>query len=241
MKNSKIISIVNRKGGCGKTTTAKNLGYSLAKLNKRVLLVDFDPQCNTTKGLSRRNFKKTVIDMMSGKDVEKCIYPTRYNMDILPGDSFLASAEVDNDVISEQLNKIRDKYDFIILDTSPYFNKLTAEILFATDLTIIPTVVEPDSLDAMSTTINELEELCDYDIKYKVLLTQVNDLKSTADDIEVLNGALDDLLFDTRIRYHRYACKRARIKQQPLAKSYKLANVTRDYMSLAKEIIREEY
>lgn len=238
---SEIISIINRKGGCGKTTTAKNLGYSLAKLNKKVLLVDFDPQCNTTKGLSRRNFKKTVIDVLGEKNIEKCIYNTRFDMDILPGNSFLASTKVNDDVINKQFNSIKEKYDYIIIDTSPYFNKLTAEILFATDLTIIPTVIEPDSLDAMSTTINELEELCDYGIRYKILLTQVNDLKSTATDIEALDGALEDLLFDTKIRYHRYACKRARIKQQPLLKSYKLASVTRDYMSLAKEIIKEEY
>ena len=61
---AKIITIVNRKGGCGKTTTTKNLGYSLAKKGYKVLLVDYDPQCNTTKGLSKRNYRKTVIDMI---------------------------------------------------------------------------------------------------------------------------------------------------------------------------------
>ena len=86
----------------------------------------------------------------------------------------------------------------LLMIHQPYFNKLTAEILFATDMAVIPTVVEPDSLDGMSTTINELEELCDYDIKYKILFTQVNDLKSTADDVKVLDDNLDDLVFDTK-------------------------------------------
>lgn len=63
----KIITIVNRKGGCGKTTTTKNLGYELAKLGYRVLLVDYDPQCNTTKGLSKREYKTTIIDLIRGK------------------------------------------------------------------------------------------------------------------------------------------------------------------------------
>jgi len=106
-------------------------------------------------------------------------------------------------------------------------------------MAVIPTVVEPDSLDGMSTTINELEELCDYDIKYKILFTQVNDLKSTADDVKVLDDNLDDLVFDTKIRFHRYAVKRARMKQQPLAKRYRRASVTRDYEKLANEIVRE--
>lgn len=236
---AKIITVVNRKGGCGKTTTTKNLGYSLAKKGYRVLLVDYDPQCNTTKGLSKRNYKKTVVDMMRGIDVRRCIYNTRYDMDILPGNQFLASEATAEQIITNQMNLILRDYDFIINDTSPYFNKLTAEILFVTDLALIPTVVEADSLDGMSTTINELEELCDYDIKYKILFTQVNDLKSTQDDVKILADNLENLVLDTKIRFHRYAVKRARMKQQPLAKSYRRASVTKDYEKLADEIVRE--
>lgn len=236
---AKIITIVNRKGGCGKTTTTKNLGYSLAKKGYRVLLVDYDPQCNTTKGLSKRNYKKTVVDMMRGIDIRRCIYNTRYDMDILPGNQFLASETTVEQIIINQMNLILKDYDFIINDTSPYFNKLTAEVLFATDLAVIPTMIEPDSLSGMSTTINEIEALCDYDVRYKILLTQVNDLKSTQDDIKVLDDNLDDLVLDTKIRFHRYAVKRARMKQQPLAKRYRRASVTKDYEKLADEIIRE--
>lgn len=235
----KIITIVNRKGGCGKTTTTKNLGYSLAKKGYRILLVDYDPQCNTTKGLSKRNYKKTVIDMMRGIDIRRCIYNTRYDMDILPGNKFLASEEIVSQVIRNQMNLILNDYDFIINDTSPYFNKLTAEILFVTDLAIIPTLIEPDSLDGMSTTINELEELCDYNVRYKILLTQVNNLKSTQDDVEALDDNLEDLILGTKIRFHRYAVKRARIKQQPLAKRYSRSTVTKDYEKLANEIVEE--
>lgn len=236
---SKIITIVNRKGGCGKTTTTKNLGYSLVKAGKRVLLVDLDPQCNLTKGLSKRNFKKTVVDVLESKNINRCIYDTRYELKIIPGNSFLASHDIQDKVISTQLESIRKDFDYILIDTSPYFNKLTAEILFATDLAIIPTTIEPDSLDGMTTTINELEVLCDYNINYKVLFTQVNNLKSTKKDLEELSNVFDDMVFDTKISYHRYAVKRARIKQQPLLKSYKRANVTNDYLKLANEIIME--
>ena len=235
----KIITIVNRKGGCGKTTTTKNLGYELAKLGYRVLLVDYDPQCNTTKGLSKREYKTTIIDLIRGKNVHKCIYTTRHNMDIIAGNKFLASEDINNQIIVEQMNMVSNEYDFIINDTSPYFNKLTAEILFVTDLAIIQTTIEPDSLDGMSTTINEIEELCDYNINYKILLTQVNDLKSTEQDVKDLDENLEELILKTKIRFHRYAVKRARIKQQPLAKSYRRASVTKDYKKLANEIIKE--
>lgn len=237
----KVITVVNRKGGCGKTTTVKNLGYSLARQKYKVLLIDYDPQCNATKGLSKRNYTYTVIDLMREKGIRKCIYHTRFNMDIIPGNKFLASENVKNQVIITQIESIIDEYDFIIIDTSPYFNKLTAEILFVTDIAIIPTTVEPDSLDGMSSTINELEELCNYNIIYKILLTQINDLKSTLDDIEELNNGLEDLILKTKIRFHKYAVKRARIKQQPLAKSYKRATVTKDYIMLSNEIIEGGY
>lgn len=235
----KIITIVNRKGGCGKTTTTKNLGYELAKLGYRILLVDYDPQCNTTKGLSKREYKTTIIDLIRGKNVHKCIYTTRHDMDIIAGNKFLASEDINDQIIVDQMNKVCNEYDFIINDTSPYFNKLTAEILFVTDLAIIPTTIEPDSLDGMSTTINEIEELCDYNINYKILLTQVNDLKSTEQDVKDLDENLEELILKTKIRFHRYAVKRARIKQQPLGKRYRRASVTKDYKKLANEIIKE--
>ena len=235
----KIITIVNRKGGCGKTTTTKNLGYELAKLGYRVLLVDYDPQCNTTKGLSKREYKTTIIDLIRGKNVHKCIYATRHDMDIIAGNKFLASEDINDQIIVDQMNKVCNEYDFIINDTSPYFNKLTAEILFVTDLAIIPTTIEPDSLDGMSTTINEIEELCDYNINYKILLTKVNDLKSTEQDVKDLDENLEELILKTKIRFHRYAVKRARIKQQPLGKRYRRASVTKDYKKLANEIIKE--
>ena len=235
----KIITIVNRKGGCGKTTTTKNLGYELAKLGYRVLLVDYDPQCNTTKGLSKREYKTTIIDLIRGKNVHKCIYTTRHDMDIIAGNKFLASEDINDQIIVDQMNKVCNEYDFIINDTSPYFNKLTAEILFVTDLAIIPTTIEPDSLDGMSTTINEIEELCDYNINYKILLTQVNELKSTEQDVKDLDENLEELILKTKIRFHRYAVKRARIKQQPLGKRYRRASVTKDYKKLANEIIKE--
>lgn len=160
-------------------------------------------------------------------------------MDIIAGNKFLASEDINNQIIVEQMNTVSNEYDFIINDTSPYFNKLTAEILFVTDLAIIPTTIEPDSLDGMSTTINEIEELCDYNINYKILLTQVNDLKSTEQDVKDLDENLEELILKTKIRFHRYAVKRARIKQQPLGKRYRRASVTKDYKKLANEIIKE--
>lgn len=241
MNKAIVIGIVNRKGGVGKTTTAKNLAYSLVLLGKRVLLKDFDPQCNTTRGLCNRKFNKTVSDVINGVDIHKCIYKTRYNMDIVPGDLYLASKEIPKNILKDQLNKVNEAYDFIIIDTSPFFNELTAEILLTADLIIIPTEIEVDSLDAMTTTINELNYLCGNKMNYKLLFTKVEDLKSVTNDIDELDTIYKKHRFNTVIRYHRYAVGRARKRNQPLAKKYKMANVTKDYKALAKEIIREGF
>ena len=140
IKSGKTIAITNRKGGSGKTTTAKNIAYDLTLCNKKVLLIDLDPQCNATEGLSGRKYSRSVIGMLQLENVHKCIYKTRFNdLDILPGNDYLASTEILDDVLYRQISPLRNEYDFIIIDTSPYFNKLTAEILKISDLVILPT------------------------------------------------------------------------------------------------------
>lgn len=235
-----VIGIVNRKGGVGKTTTAKNLAYSLTLENKKVLLLDFDPQCNSTKGLASRHFNKSVVNLLRSEKIERCIYKTRYNLDIIPGDSYLASESIKKNILNDQLQLVSFQYDYIIIDTSPYFNELTAEILLVSNLIIIPTEIEVDSLDAMTTTLNELNYLCGRKMNFKLLFTKVECLKTIDNDIEELDSLYLNHRFKTFIRYHRYAVSRARKYHQPLAKRYKMANVTRDYLSLAKEIIKEE-
>jgi ATPases involved in chromosome partitioning len=235
-----VIGIVNRKGGVGKTTTVKNLAYSLALLKKRVLVMDFDPQCNSTKGLCKRKFDKNISDVLAGKDIKRCIYHTRHNMDIIPGDQYLGSTKIEKNILNEQLDKIKDEYDYILGDTSPFFNELIAEILLSSHLIIIPTEIEVDSLDGMTTAINELLYLCGHKVKYKLLFTKVTNLKSVNDDIKDLDSVLKKERMKTVIRYHRYAVARARKYQQPLAKRYKMASVTKDYKALAKEIVEME-
>ena len=137
----KIIAIANQKGGVGKTTTAINLAAGLAYLNKRVLMVDFDPQGNATQGIGHTILLNdyTVYDaLLGGKDIKECIKTMkRPPLDILPANINLAGADlemvkIENDrekLLKRQLAKIKDAYDFIIVDCPPSLGLLNTNAL----------------------------------------------------------------------------------------------------------------
>lgn len=236
---NKIIAITNRKGGSGKTTTAKNLAYDLTLNGKHVLLIDLDPQCNATEGLTSRKYTRTVIGMLEWMPVRKCIYKTRFkDLDILPGNDYLASTEVQDDILIKQVLPIREDYDHIIIDTSPYFNKLTAEILKISDLVIIPTLLEDDSMRGVMTTIRELMALFGESIRCRVLATMVDRSKYAENLFTALKEDIGTLCFDTYIRENRIPVRRARQHHAPLSYRYRYTSkAARDYERLTKEIL----
>ena len=163
----KVISLVNQKGGVGKTTTSINLASSLGHLDKKVLLIDLDSQSNTTTGLGieRAKIKKSTYDVIMGAcDISEAIIKTPFkNLSVIPSVIDLAGAEIElmqisytdrNFIMTEQLkkqiDKIRKRYDYILIDCPPALGILTTNALAASDSVLIPIQCEYYSLEGVN-------------------------------------------------------------------------------------------
>ena len=166
-KMGRIIAIANQKGGVGKTTTAINLSASLASLGKKVLAIDMDPQGNMSSGLGvdKNEVEKTVYDLIIGNiGIEECIYEEVIeNLDVLPSNIDLSAAEieligVDNKeyILRDEVNKVKEKYDFIIIDCPPSLGLITTNALTASDSVIIPVQCEFFALEGIMQLLNTI-------------------------------------------------------------------------------------
>ena len=165
----KAIAIFNQKGGVGKTTTNINLAACLAKKGKKILVLDIDPQGNTTSGLGieKKALKKSSYDLMIEDDInaEDVILKTGVdNLDIIPANVSLSGAEVELAIIrgrekrlKKALNQVKEKYDFIFIDCPPSLGLLTINSLTAVDSVLIPIQCEFYPLEGVAQLMNTIE------------------------------------------------------------------------------------
>ncbi len=172
-KDAHIISVVNQKGGVGKTTTAVNLASFLADLSKKTLLVDLDPQANATSGVgidvSRLEASLYTV-LVNQSDVSKVICPTVFpDLHVLPATKDLAGAEVElvnlvsrETYLKNVLKPILGYYDYIIIDCPPSLGLLTINALVASTKTIIPVQCEYYALEGIAGLVNTLNQIKDH-------------------------------------------------------------------------------
>ena len=162
----KIISIANQKGGVGKTTTSVSLSAILAKKGKKILMIDMDPQGNGTSGLGiDKNVKFSVYDVIiDDVEIENTIKKTEIeNLDVCPSNINLAGAEVElvdmeerEQRLKSKLDKIKEKYDYIIIDCPPSLGLVTLNAFTASDSVLIPVQCEYYALEGLGQLINTI-------------------------------------------------------------------------------------
>lgn len=164
----RIIAIANQKGGVGKTTTAINLSACLAEKGQKVLAIDMDPQGNMTSGLGvdKDEAEKTIYDMIIGQaGIEEVIQKdVMENLNILPTNIDLSAAEIEligvenkEFIVQKEVHKIRDRYDFVVIDCPPSLSMLTINAMTTADSVLVPIQCEYYALEGLSQLIHTVE------------------------------------------------------------------------------------
>lgn len=251
---SRIFSVTNQKGGVGKTTTGINLAHSLAQYGQRVLLIDLDPQGNASSGsgIDRDAQRYTVYEVLTDPStIDKAVLITKAGYDVVVSNRELSGALVElvnaqhrEFRLREALHKIRDQYDFILIDCPPALDLLTVNALSASDAVIIPMQCEYFALEGLTElvgTIRKIRETLNPNLVIEGLLRTLYDGRNSL-TLEVstqLQNHFGDKVYTTIIpRNVRLA--EAPSYGKPALEYDKRSKGARAYLALANEVLERE-
>lgn len=249
----KTISVINQKGGVGKSTTAQALAAGLSLKGFKVLILDLDPQMNTSLTFKADPEQDSMADVLGKKyKTVNAIQKGDY-CDIICGNKALASADVVlNDTgkeyrIQEALEQVKDSYDYIILDTPPALGVLTVNALTASDTVIIPAQADIYSISGiadLTDSINAIIKYCNRSLKIEgILLTRYNPrLQFNRELSNYANQMAENLktkLYTTTIR-EAIAIRKAQVMQKSIFDFDANSNVAKDYMAFVEEFLEKE-
>jgi chromosome partitioning protein len=251
---ARIIGVANQKGGVGKTTTAINLAASLAVLEYKTLLVDADPQANSTSGVGfdLQNIQQSIYNCMVGdaKAIDAILKTEIPNLDLIPSHIDLVGAELEminypsrENVIKQILDEVRDDYDFIVIDCSPSLGLITVNSLVAADSVVIPVQAEFFALEGLGKLLNTIkivQSRLNTSLAIEGILMTMFDvrLRLCNQIINEVRRHFEDMVFDTII--HR----NSRLSEAPsVGKPVILYDAESkgaiNYLNLAKEILQK--
>ncbi|MBQ9133049.1 MAG: ParA family protein [Clostridia bacterium] len=248
----KIIAFANQKGGVGKTTSAVNIAASVGILGKKVLLIDLDPQGNTTSGvgINKKNLKATSYELLINETTaDKAVIKTEFkNLSVIPSNISLAGAEFDlyqldnrEYRLKEQLAQIKADYDYIFIDCPPSLGMITVNALAAADAVIIPMQCEYYALEGLSQlmlTIRKIKQLYNPELEIcGILITMFNGrLILTMQVISELKKYYSDKLFKTPIS-RNVRLSEAPSFGTPVYYHDKSSKGSKEYLDVAKELL----
>jgi chromosome partitioning protein len=243
----RIIAIVNHKGGVGKTTTTLNLGKALSLQGKKVLLIDLDPQANLSQSVGIDEAEKTITDVLSN-EIDLPIIQISDKLSIIPSDLSLSVTEVQLQAeqitgyfkLSNALEKVKDSYDFILIDCPPSLGILTTNALLASTEIII--IIEPQylaikGLGAILQLHDKLRQRLNPTLQITgMLFTQFNRTVVSRNVVEQTISKYSNMPFQTIIRQSVKISEASSMKKDIF--DYDIESTgAEDYMSLAKEIL----
>lgn len=248
-----ILSIVNQKGGVGKTTSSVNLSAALAKRGKKVLLIDSDPQGNASSGygVDKNSLEKTIYDLYSGSlSIEEImVKDIRDHLDLCPANVQLVGAEVElvdvvsrETILKQELDRIRDQYDFIIIDCPPSLNILTLNALTASDGVIIPIQAEYYALEGLTQLLETIQRV-NYQLNpdlsiFGVLITMFDTRTQLAKQVaQEVKKFFKQKVFTTIIP-RNVRLSEAPSYGQPINEYDQYSRGARSYLTLAREVIK---
>lgn len=241
----KTIAVHNYKGGVGKTTTVINMAYDLSAMGKRVLIVDADPQLNTTNQFDRvgKTPRKSLLDIFSGTKAARCIYRTKYqNLDLIRGSrelETLSGPEISAAAIKKALEQVSDRYDYAVIDCHPSMQLPTIAALIAADELLIPCNADAfgqEGLDNMIGYLQQIKEHYNASLQFHVLITMYTNTRLQQKQLAYLAEKNPFPLIPTAISFQHDAVCSSHAARKPLSKHRSTNADTLDYQNLAEEV-----
>ncbi len=250
----KVLAIANQKGGVGKTTTSMNLAAALGVLEKKVLVIDADPQANATSGLGfdPRNITNGIYECLINEVEPKDIILTSSspNLDLIPAHIDLVGAEVEminlpnrEKMMRMAIDKVKDNYDFIIIDCSPSLGLITINALTASDAVVIPVQCEYFALEGLGKLLNTIKIVqtrLNNDLAIEGILLTMYDtrLRLSNQVVDEVKTHFQDLVFDTIIQRNTKLGEAPSHGESIIMHDASSRGAT-NYLNLAREVLQK--